>query len=76
MMFIIGFMTCWMILAIFIVISDWGFDNGIDIDSGWGTYLITFPALIFLYPASRIYRLIRRHKEKKRSEENGNSARN
>lgn len=47
MYFIIGFIACWFLISIFIIMSEEFLDNGIVLFDGWGTTILLLPIIPF-----------------------------
>jgi hypothetical protein len=49
MMFAIGFLCAWVLIAIFAYVSDGNLHNGITLFDGWGVVILLFPVYVFVY---------------------------
>ena len=54
LMFIIGFITAWSILSVFVYFADNG-NTGICLFDGWGTIVLLLPLYIIVMPVLFIY---------------------
>ena len=65
MNFILGFITCWFSMCIFVIISEEFLDNGIILFDGWGTTILLLPIIPFF----AITEFLLHRKNKKRKED-------
>lgn len=65
MNFILGFITCWFFMCIFVAISEEFLDNGITLFDGWGTTFLLLPII----PFGVIIKFLFHRKQKKNNEE-------
>ena len=49
MMFAIGFLCAWVLIAVFAFVSDGWLRNGITLFDGWGVVILCLPVYIFAY---------------------------
>lgn len=63
-MFLIGFFTAWILIAIFVLCVD-NRNTGIQLFNGWGTNVLTLPVLIIILPIHFIVTKVQNLKNKK-----------
>lgn len=62
-MFIVGFVACWIILAIISITSD-ARDGGITLFEDWDSLILTLPAYIIAKPIIKLIEYKRKHRQK------------
>lgn len=73
MLFLYGFLTCWLILGLLAWIAEETDSGGIWLDDGWASLMLVLPYYIVLKFLIRpIYRFIKHKKEKKKEEKEYN----
>lgn len=69
MLFLYGFLTCWLLIGLLAWIADVTDSGGIWLDDGWASIMLVLPYYIVLRFLIRpIYRFIKHKKEKKKKE--------
>lgn len=69
MLFLYGFLTCWLIVGLLAWISDVTDNGGIWLDDGWASIILVLPYYLLVLFIRPIYRFIKHRKDKKKKNE-------